>query len=392
MRYFQADYIYPISFPHIPNGILVTEDDGTIIEVRSMEYGVKKGQIEKFNGILCPGFVNAHCHLELSFLKNQIPKHTGITGFIQELLKKRNAFTDKEKLTAIKLADAEMYNEGIVAVGDISNTDLTFAQKAKSKIYYHTFFEALDLRPENAKAAFAKAVQLQSDFKKAVPKNCASSIVPHAPYTVTPKLFEMIGAHSKNKIVTIHNQESKTENDFFNKKGILHDFFISLGNDLKHFKKTGRNSINYFLPYLKHVEQLMLVHNTFTTQKDFDYILSQKPNISLCFCPNANLYIENKLPKLYRYENSTVNKCIGTDSYASNNQLSIMAEMKTIAKNFGMMPIAEYLKWATLNGANALGITDKFGSFDKGKKPGIVHISNIEFMLIGKNSEAKRVL
>jgi cytosine/adenosine deaminase-related metal-dependent hydrolase len=84
------------------------------------------------------------------------------------------------------------------------------------------------------------------------------------------------------------------------------------------------------------------------------------------------LYIENELPNVQMFVENNCNIVLGTDSYASNNQLSIFAEIKTIQKHFPALPLETILQWATFNGAKAIGIEDKFGSLHVGKKPGII--------------------
>ncbi|HNR19874.1 MAG TPA: amidohydrolase family protein [Bacteroidia bacterium] len=401
MLFFKADFIFPVTSQPVPNGILVTKNDGTILSIHKTEKDIFKTypklqrrnfKLETYSGILCPGFVNAHCHLELSFLNNKIKQGGGIVHFIQQLLKKRASYSDALIKKHIRKADEEMYANGIAAVGDISNSHNSFYQKLKSKIYYHTFIEALDLKPTNTNNAFFLAQGLVAALRKTAPKNCAVSIVPHAPYTVTTGLFELIKKYPYNKVVSIHNQESKAENEFFkNKKGTLHDFFVSIGNDLRHVKSTGQNSVCYSLPYLKNIKSVLLVHNTFTSKDDLTYILNQKPDINFCLCPSANLYIEKVLPQINMLAKSGANICIGTDSYASNKNLSVLEEIKTISKNFKSIPLTQLIYWATKGGADALDIADKFGAFKTGIKPGIIHISNIKSGRLTLKSVVRRI-
>jgi len=141
---------------------------------------------------------------------------------------------------------------------------------------------------------------------------------------------------------------------------------------------------------------LLLVHNTFTEKSDLGELRKNRPleNTWFALCPNSNLYIENQLPPIPLFQKEGLNICLGTDSLASNHQLSILAEMITIQQNFHEIELTELLTWATLNGAEALGINKDFGSFETGKKPGINLITGIDFknMKLTKSSKVKRLI
>ena len=300
MRKIAATYIYPINQAPIKNGILSCADDGTIIEISGNNETIKEqSNLEYYSGILVPGFVNTHCHLELSHLKGKIEEKTGIGGFIGKINQLRNQETgNREK--AIHAADRKMWTVGIAAVGDISNSLLTITTKEKSKIYYHTFIESFGFHPSRAERAFELAQFLHYEFSE---KGLTNSIVPHSPYSVSEPLFEKIKkvAEKEKSILTIHNQESKSESEFY-KSGtgaIANHLTNNLGIDISHWKPTGKSSSTSILKYIPKENQLLLVHNTFTTKEDLDEMLQQRcitENTFFVLCPNSNLYIENQLP------------------------------------------------------------------------------------------------
>lgn len=373
MRFISAEYIFPITSEPIKNGVVGLNEEGTITEVTSSE---KVGyEIEKYEGIICPGFINAHCHLELSYMKGQINEHTGLTGFISEFVQKRSQLNKETVLPAIESAEKEMINNGIVAVGDISNDDSTVNQKIKQNIFYHTFMETFDLIPSRSNECFENSLNLQKKFNP-----LRSSIVPHAPYSVSPDLFKLITSNSKlqTSLLSIHNQETESENELFvDKTGKLKDFFQALNNDLVHIPLTGKRSLQSYLPLLPKENKILFVHNTFTNHDDIKFAHQYSRNIYWCFCPNANLYIENRLPDFKTFISENANICMGTDSYASNWSLSVLDELKTISHYMPHIELNTLLNWATINGAQFLGIENQYGSLEIGKRPGINLVKNI---------------
>ncbi len=385
MRYITAEYIFPVSSPPIKYGTVVIDDDGMINEVVPYAPDSHRDQNEKseiYEGIIVPGFINAHCHLEISCMRNRIKEKTGLTGFISEFLKVRPHLKRQEIEEGISAGEKEMIANGIVAVADTSNTSDSFAQKGKRNLYYHTFIELFDLIPEKAKEAFEKGKkEVQGSKFNPDGYRDQSSLTPHAPYSVSNELMKMISEEAiKNKsILSIHNQETESENDLFrNKSGKLLELFKQLGISLDHLPITGKNSLQLYLPLLPADNKILLVHNTYTRTEDIQFAHHYSKNIYWCFCPNANLYIENKLPayEIFIEENATC--CIGTDSYASNWSLSILDELKTISKHAPQIPLQKLLEWATHNGAEFLGIENQFGSIEKNRKPGLNLIENID--------------
>ena len=352
------------------------------------ESTIRNQQSEIFNGFICPGFINAHCHLELSYMKGMIGEKTGLAGFIKEILQKRNSSNHQQMEKAISDAEAEMIKNGIVAVGDISNDDSTYKQKAKQNLFYHTFIEVFDLNPSKAKDFFHNALELQSAIT-----NHPSSIVPHAPYSVSFELLKLIAGQKNNPVLSIHNQETKSENELFESKtGELLEMFNTMNVSLEHLQPTGKSSLQSYLPKMPVKNKTLLVHNIFTGREDIQFAHSYSKNIYWCFCPNANMYIENKLPGYELFIREKAKCCIGTDSYASNWSLSILDEIKTITKHKPEIPLQMLLEWATINGSEVLGIENQFGSIEKDKRPGLNLIENIDFQnmrLTGKSAVRK---
>ncbi|MEO8149924.1 MAG: amidohydrolase family protein [Bacteroidia bacterium] len=401
MRYITADYIFPITSAPIKNGIIQIDDDGKIISISEQphpdNYRDSNLKLQTLKGIIVPGFINAHCHLELSHLKDQIKPGTGLAGFIKEILAIRNNYALELIQQTIIDAEKEMFDNGIVAVADISNDDYTFAKKATSKIYFHTLIEAFDIVKERAEQMFQHCVDLGEQLKNIAPQNANHSIVPHAPYTVTPTLFELIKnlAAKNNSIQSIHNQECEAESELFkNKSGAMYDLFANAGLAMQQFEATGKNSLQSVLTLMNSESKTLLVHNTFTDKQDIEWAHQHHRKLYWCFCPNANLYIENRLPQFENFISTKAKCCIGTDSYTSNWSLSVLDELKTISKHNPSIPLQTKLTWATINGAEYLDIEKTFGSIEAGKKPGLNLIENIDLenLQLTASSSVKKII
>ncbi|QQR94699.1 MAG: amidohydrolase family protein [Bacteroidota bacterium] len=135
------------------------------------------------------------------------------------------------------------------------------------------------------------------------------------------------------------------------------------------------------------------VHNTFSSDDDIQFAIKNVKKAWWCFCPNANLYIENTLPEIERITKATENILIGTDSLASNDQLSILSELKIITNKFPQITLHQLLTWSTINGAKALKMDNELGTLEKGKKPGLVLIENVDLQnqKITESSKSKKV-
>lgn len=326
------------------------------------------GDIDEYTGAYaCPGFINTHCHLELSHLKNKIEEKNGLVDFILSVQKFRNTSVE-EIQDAIENAEAEMIKNGIVAVGDISNTNNSFHQKSKGNLYYHTFLEALSFLPERADVAMQ---QMQSLKVEAEAMNIKASITAHAPYSVSQKLFSNIADIQEN-LYSLHHLEAQAEIDFLeNKLGDFLKLYDTFNINIDFFK-ANKNATDYWLNQFN-VQKLILVHNTFMNDEAYALITQAIDSTYFCLCTNANLFIENRLPDIPSLLHKTKNICIGTDSLASNHSLDIAGEIKTIHHHFKEIPIEFLLQAATIKGAEALNL-EGFGVFSKGSVVNFIEI------------------
>jgi aminodeoxyfutalosine deaminase len=392
-RKFKADRLFDGTNLLDDSAVLVTNEDGRIETIIPIE---QVGEdVEVLSGILCPGLVNCHCHLELSHLKNVIPPGTGLIPFLKSVVQKRGFDADVIQ-DKIEKAEQEMYNNGIVAVGDISNQADAILVKRKSKIRWQNFIEVLSMSDERAEANIDHYQKVLASHIEHLPPPHRSVLSPHASYTVSGKSFELINEASSDQIISIHNQEHPAEDELYKTgKGEFLELLGLFGFTNSPFPITQTTSLRSYLHYFNRRQKVFLIHNTYISAGDISfakqYGSEHELSIVFCLCPNANIYIENKLPPVAEFVHQECDIVLGTDSYSSNWQLSIAKEMQALmqAPFFRKMQQDEALKlllrWSTFNGAKALNWEEEFGSFEKGKKPGVVLIEN-------NLSSSKRIL
>ena len=370
-----------------PEGsVLVVSSKGEILDIVAPENIDSEWEMTEMQGWLCPGFVNAHTHLELSHLKGKIEKGTGLMDFVGKIVRYRDAGPN-EKHLKITEEVKKMQASGVVAVGDICNTSDAFEQHQIPGLYVHAFLEALGFNQNDATTRIEYVKHLQAKHQDAIGINTSkkkSSIVPHAPYSISRNLMQLINEHSENQVISIHNQELAAENEFFqHKTGAILELHQKMNINNDWFLPQYKNSLPVVWKQLNKAKQVLLVHNTFTSEEDIVEVNQSshtKPYWVICL--RTNLYIENALPPIPLLMKHNQSICIGTDSLASNDSLSIWDEICAIREAYPKISWEQLIKWATYNGAKALDIHQEIGCFRKGVFPGVVHLESAESRLI----------
>lgn len=392
MRKISADIVFPIAGDPIPEGVVIVDETGQILQIDKRE-NHDPASLEIHRGVLTPGFINTHCHLELSHMKGKVDTGTGLLPFLQSVVAFRD-FPMEVILDAIERADREMYEAGIVAVGDISNKMDTAACKSKSPIRYYTFVEMFDFLQDELTDELTR----QYDDVYAGQSNGngnRKSAVPHAPYTVSPTLFQKINRlnESRDITVSIHNQETVHEDALFLRKaGGFVDFYQSFNFPLDHFEAPGQTSIHYAMKHMDPTCRTLFVHNTLTGPEDIRAAQAWSDRVYWATCANANLFIENRLPYYKHFMDTGARMTIGTDSLTSNWRLSVLEEMKTIARYQSYVSFETLIRWATLNGAEALGFQDTLGSIEPGKTPGLNLLSLESDLKLSETTTVQRLV
>ena len=389
-RKFKADYLFLGDRMAESDTVLITTDDGTVRDV--VPAAVAGEDTLYYPGLLCPGFVNTHCHLELSHMQGMIPEGTGLVDFLGAVIRRRGSpikTSDQRDpvLAAIAAAEQEMLDDGIVAVGDICNTADTLEQKLAGRLCYHNFIETIGFVEQAAAARFEQSRAVYDRF------GGRRSLVPHAPYSVSAGLFRLIAGLTGNRLLTMHNQETEEENAFFlSGEGDFLRLYAMLGVDVSFFRGTGKRSLESCLSYFNKQQTMILVHNVATGKEDLSTLPVGGPELYFCLCPNANLYIGDRLPDVELFVRQGCRMVVGTDSLASNRRLSVLEELKTLQRVFPWLDTARLLGWATLNGARALQMEEGLGSFSTGKKPGLVLLTGLDGDRLAVGTTASRII
>ena len=372
-----AQYVYTLECEEpIMNGFVEFDEDGTI--VRTGQCGDGEQVME---GALVPGFVNAHCHLELSHLHKKFRKGTGMAGFIDQINALRDWASDDVKTELVREWMDKLWKDGVSAVADISNDASSFPVKQSSPIYTRTFLEVFGTEPEDCEGVMESVRKLQNISEE---YGIDAAPTPHSCYTMSPQLLSASSeAGLESGFLSYHSQESQEEEDLLiSGTGAMAENRRRAGMSTP--PVTGESSLKYFIDRLAdvkpapHKEHVLLVHNVTLNQDDIDVAKKALENVYWAICPLSNIFIHNALPPVQLMRENGLKVCLGTDSLSSNDDLDMMAELICLHENFPDVPMAELFRWASLNGAEFLGKENVLGSFAEGRRPGIVLVSGLD--------------
>ena len=375
-----ASYVYTLeSDAPLRNGYVEYEDaDGTILEIGICENPESE---DMYQGALVPGFVNAHCHVELSHLHKKFRKGTGMAGFIDQINELRDWAGREKKAELVKEWMDKMWADGVSAMADISNDDSSFDVKASHSMYTRTFLEVFGSEPHMCEGVMDDVRALH---QVASSKGIDAAPTPHSCYTMSPQLLSASAAAGlEGGYLSYHSQESQEEEDLLmNGSGAMYENRVR--NNMSTPPVTGESSLKYFIdrladarsaPYMEHI---LLVHNVCLKQDDIDAARKVMKNVYWAVCPLSNIFIHDALPPVPLMRKNGLDIAIGTDSLSSNDDLNMIGEIACLHRNFPEVPMNEIFTWASLNGARFLSKEDVLGSLSVGKRPGIVLVSDLD--------------
>ncbi len=381
-----AHYVFTNTGAPIKNGAVTIDDaDGKVLSVSTLD--AETANTTFYNGIIVPGLVNAHCHLELSHLRGRVTDAESLVDFVCRM-SRLGAMPYQE--SAAKDADDMMFREGVVAVGDILNTANTANVKQNSKIHYTNFVELLGTTHQRCTADIDQYNNVYQKFSECgLLDICA---VAHAPYSVCPELFGVINEINKDnrRVFSIHNQETKAENTLYiNHSGEIVERFPM---DLSSIPVTGKTSLQSVGEYFSY-DNVLLVHNIYSSAEDLDFAKGAIKNPYFVICPKSNLFLEKKIGDVPMMMRKGLTVCLGTDSLSSNDSLSMVEEMYALQNYYPEISLEDIIKFATINGAKALGL-DGCGVIAPGKNAGLTLITNIDYksMRLTAKSTSKRLV
>lgn len=380
-RRIAAHYLYtPRGF--LRGGILSVDAEGRIAAVETSDRVDSLPGVEFYSGILIPGTVNAHCHLELSHLQGAVPAGCGLAAFARAVGMLRRSRTPQEREEAARYRIARMRAEGTVAVGDTCNGTGTFRIKRESPLYFHNFLELFGLRTTSAGPLEPLAETCRA-------YGLPFSVTPHSTYSLSRDVFSRTAddgrkdeadgtfvPHSSGDTrgkgaemsgpLSIHFMESEEERALYRGEGALWEWYRECGLPADF---TGEGSpAERILRLVPRDRNLLLVHGTFATEEEIATLQEHfGERLTWVLCPRSNAYVTGGYPPVELLRRHGARIALGTDSAASNGTLSMLGEMQTLKG----IPLEELLGWATAGGARALGIDDRYGSLEAGKRPGV---------------------
>src|SRR5438094_5447377 len=336
----------------IDNGAVVVSEN-RIIDVRKFDE-IKKdnaGQIVDLGEqALLPGLINAHCHLDYSCLRGKIPPQKSFAGWIRAINAEKAKLSPKDYLSSINEGFAEATRFGTTTVANLTAFPDLVPQIA-SPIRTWWFAELIDVRaPEQA----SELVDLAIESLKPAP---TWGLAPHALFTASKNLYERCEeiARRKNVLLTTHLAESREEMEMFrDASGPLYEFLKSIGRPMNDC--GNETPLELFLGALdrRALSHWTVAHLNELTESDFELLENVKGQFHIVHCPRSHDQFKHSQFPFERLHSLGFNICLGTDSLASNENLSLFAEMRAFQRSEPGISPDEILKMATVNPAMAL--------------------------------------
>jgi aminodeoxyfutalosine deaminase len=402
MPQYRAAWLLPISQPPIRDGWLRTEH-GRVFAFGHCRPGdfTAPDEVDLGDTAVIPGLVNAHTHLELSWLRGRIPPTNDFPRWIQSVLAlSRSAEQDREQVAqSIAEGIAEAKKFGTVAVGDVSNSLATTLPLVEHDMAGVVFHELIGFRSDAAAAIIGEAVALAQSAPN--DPNVRNAIAPHAPYSVSPALFQAIRravSQTSAARTTVHLGESTAEIKFLlDGTGPWRTLLDALGVWDPSWGAPKCTPVDYLNRMGFLAEDVLVVHGVHLTPAELGRLAAS--GATLITCPRGNRRTGAGTPPISEFFESGVRVAVGTDSLASVPDLNIFAELAEMRRLAPEVPARLLLESATVNGARALGFESDFGSIEPGKSNRLIAISldapvtNIEEHLVsGIHSEQIRWL
>ena len=367
----RAKYVLPMDQPLIEDGAVAIEGDtivavGKTADVRAAQAGEVRDLGER---ALAPGLINAHCHLDYTRLHDEVEWRGSFTEWLIELVAAKQLHPEKEYLGGIQMGLDMLTRTGTTTVVNIESFPEFIDQVPPSPLRVWWCLELIDFnRPEGPREVATQALEFIAAHSN--PRG-GFGFCPHAPYTVTAELYQLCGryAHARNIPVTTHLAESQEEDDMFRRgTGQMYDYFLRLGRNMSDCKRVGPTQLMAEIGVLG--PNCLAAHANYLTTPDL--IRLQQTGTHVVHCPKSHRFFGRSMAPLNAWKEHGVNVCLGTDSMASNDTLSMLEEMQTLGHVFPRMSAEELLTLATVNGARALNLHEKLGRIVVGARADVI--------------------
>jgi cytosine/adenosine deaminase-related metal-dependent hydrolase len=377
-RIVHADAILPGEDAPIRDGAVVIDADGTVLEVgRAAEVLPRHAgaPIERTIGVLLPGLVNAHAHVELSSLRGKVTGGHGFVPWVDRMMGLRASERPEEDGDSMERAAAEMENSGTIAVGEVTNTLAAVSALTRHGIGGAVFHEVFGL---DRGPALAKLGSMAEERAALVDRWRASGFTvgpaPHTVYTTHPEVIRaaLAEARANGSRTTVHLAEHAAERTFLvHGNGPFLDFATRMRFPVERFPVPHKGPVDVAADLGLLAPDVLLVHLTDIRSDELDRVAASGAPVVLC--PRSNLFIEVKLPPLLELLKVGIVPALGTDSLASNSTLDVLAEARALADRFPSVSAHVLVRMATAAGADALGRPD-LGRLAKGVRPSLLAV------------------
>jgi len=374
---FRARSVLPISTPPIDDGWIAIEN-GRISATGGGPVADGVPEVDLGSVALLPDLVNAHTHLELSYLRGQVPAADAFVAWIQGVIGARRARPDPnapEIVGAVHDAIAEALRCGTAAVGDISNTLVTFDPLAASPLAAVVFYELIRFNATDAAAIVNQALRQVSALPSS--DRVRISLAAHAPYSVSPLVFRAIREavdHQAHGPYSVHLSESAAEVEFIrNGTGPWRSFLDDVGAWNPEWRPHGASPVDYLDACGFLSAKAIVVHGVQMSDADLARLAGH--DATLVTCPRSNVRTGAGIPPVARFYQSGVRVAIGTDSLASTPDLNVFAELAELRQLAPTVPASRLLESATRHGARALGFDADYGTIEPGKRARLLAVS-----------------
>jgi len=367
--------VLPVTKPPIDNGGVVVSGSkiAAVGSAKSLTRMYPRDKVlDLGDRLLMPGLVNLHTHVELSYLEGQLAEHEEFFGWIHDLIETRRRLNGKGMARYAKVALSEITSTGTTCIADISTTDAAIPHIIKSGLRASVFLEVIGLDPDAADSTIERLDTRFKELSSVVPGRIRLGVSPHAPYSVSDNLFNILKAFvsTKGLDISIHLLETADElSHFKDMPSGMDDYFKRYGWDLYPRDRSG--SPLRLLKKFGLDRRALVVHAVHVTKGD---ILSlHKSGASVATCPRSNHYLKVGKAPVEELIAAGVNVGIGTDSLASNIDLDLWEEMR-FAYLVHKLTARQVIEMATVNGARALGLEGVIGGIEPGMEADLIAV------------------